>query len=56
MAWGRKFISGLVMFFLWTLMLIADVLTQDSYISLMTILLVALFGANTLGKFTNGRP
>ena len=51
MMWGRKFVAGLSIEAVWTIMLLTDTLGEDAYVKLSIGLVASLFGASVVGKF-----
>jgi hypothetical protein len=51
MPWGRKFKSGLGLIAMWTIMLLADKLGEDAYVTLVGLTVGILYAANAATKF-----
>ena len=53
--WGRKFIAGLSIEAVWTLMFVFGKLSEDSYVALSMAIIGILFGTSVAGKFAKDK-
>ncbi len=51
MTWGRKFISGIGLIIMWTIMAIAGALGEGAYTTLTSVVVASLFATSVAGKF-----